>query len=48
MDASDFNVLSYEGMHNKSAYIPVIAQRLAEIKQTTIEEVAKQTTQKTA
>jgi TatD DNase family protein len=44
-DAPYLTPVPYRGTRNKSAYIPVIAQRLAEIKQTTIEEVAKQTTQ---
>jgi TatD DNase family protein len=43
-DAPYLTPVPYRGTRNKSAYIPVIAQRLAEIKQTTIEEVAEQTT----
>jgi TatD DNase family protein len=43
-DSPYLTPVPYRGTRNKSAYIPVIAQRLAEIKQTTIEEVAKQTT----
>ncbi len=34
----------YRGQRNKSSYIPLIAQRIAEIKQTTIEQVAEITT----
>ncbi|MDR0603061.1 MAG: TatD family hydrolase [Bacteroidales bacterium] len=43
-DAPYLTPVPYRGTRNKSAYIPVIAQRLSEIKQITIEEVAKQTT----
>ncbi|MDR1180507.1 MAG: TatD family hydrolase [Bacteroidales bacterium] len=43
-DAPYLTPVPYRGMRNKSAYIPLIAQRLADIKQTTVEEVAKQTT----
>jgi TatD DNase family protein len=43
-DAPYLTPVPFRGTRNKSAYIPVIAQRLAEIKQTTIEEVAEQTT----
>lgn len=35
----------YRGKRNESAYIPLIAQKLAEIKNTSIEEVAEITTQ---
>jgi TatD DNase family protein len=31
----------YRGKRNESAYIPIIAQKLAEVKQTTVDEVAR-------
>ena len=43
-DSPYLTPVPYRGTRNKSSYIPVIAQKLAEIKQITIEEVAKQTT----
>jgi TatD DNase family protein len=46
-DAPYLTPVPYRGTRNKSAYIPLIAQQLANIKQTTIEEVAQQTTKNT-
>jgi TatD DNase family protein len=43
-DAPYLTPVPHKGTPNKSAYIPIIAQRIAEIKQTSIEEVAAQTT----
>jgi TatD DNase family protein len=43
-DAPYLTPVPYRGTRNKSAYIPLIAQRLAEVKKTTIDEVARQTT----
>ena len=43
-DAPYLTPVPHRGTRNKSSYIPLIAQRIAEIKQTTIEEVATQTT----
>ncbi|MDR1459463.1 MAG: TatD family hydrolase [Bacteroidales bacterium] len=43
-DAPYLTPVPYRGTRNKSAYIPLIAQRIAEIKQITTEEVAEQTT----
>ena len=37
----------YRGKRNESAYIPLIAQKMAEIKGTSMEEIAKVTTQNT-
>jgi TatD DNase family protein len=46
-DAPYLTPIPYRGTRNKSSYIPIIAQRIAEIKQTSIEEVASQTTKNT-
>jgi len=35
----------HRGKRNESSYIPLIAQKLAEVKQCSVEEIAKQTTQ---
>jgi TatD DNase family protein len=43
-DAPYLTPVPYRGKRNTSSYIPLIAQRLAEIKQTTVDEVAQQTT----
>jgi TatD DNase family protein len=43
-DSPYLTPVPYRGTRNKSSYIPIIAQKLAEIKQITIEEVANQTT----
>ena len=43
-DSPYLTPVPHRGTRNKSSYIPIIAQKLAEIKQTTIEEVAVQTT----
>ena len=43
-DSPYLTPVPYRGKRNKSSYIPIIAQKLAEIKQITIEEVANQTT----
>jgi len=43
-DAPYLTPIPHRGERNKSSYIPIIAQRIAEIKQTNIEEVATQTT----
>ena len=44
-DAPYLTPVPHRGTRNKSSYIPLIAQRIAEIKQTTTEDVATQTTQ---
>lgn len=43
-DSPYLTPVPYRGTRNKSSYIPIIAQKLAEIKQVTIEEVTNQTT----
>jgi len=43
-DAPYLSPVPYRGERNDSSHIPLIAQRVAEIKQTDIEEVAEQTT----
>ena len=43
-DSPYLTPVPYRGKRNKSSYIPIIAQKIAEIKQITIEEVANQTT----
>lgn len=43
-DSPYLTPVPYRGKRNKSSYIPIIAQKIAEIKQTSIEEVAIQTT----
>ena len=43
-DAPYLTPIPHRGERNKSSYIPVIAQKIAEIKQTNIENVAAQTT----
>ena len=37
--------MPYRGKRNESAYIPLIAQKIAEIKNVSIEEVAEVTSQ---
>lgn len=44
-DAPYLAPVPYRGKRNESAYIPIIAQKLADIKQIGIEEVAKATTE---
>ena len=44
-DAPWLSPVPYRGKRNEPAYIPIIAQRLAEICETTIENVAATTTQ---
>lgn len=44
-DAPYLAPMPHRGKRNESAYIPLIAQKIAEIKNTTIEEVAKITSQ---
>lgn len=44
-DAPYLAPMPHRGKRNESAYIPLIAQKIAEIKNTTIEEVAKVTSQ---
>ena len=43
-DAPYLAPVPYRGKRNESSYIPVIARRIAEIKNCTIEEVAEITT----
>ncbi|MDR0367949.1 MAG: TatD family hydrolase [Bacteroidales bacterium] len=43
-DSPYLTPVPYRGTRNKSAYIPIIAQKIADIKQITLEEVAAQTT----
>lgn len=43
-DAPYLSPVPYRGKRNESSYIPLIAQRVAEIKGVAIEEVARQTT----
>ena len=43
-DSPYLTPVPYKGERNKSAYIPIIAYRIAQIKQITTEEVAAQTT----
>lgn len=43
-DAPYLSPTPYRGKRNESAYIPIIAQRLAEVKNVTVEEVANATT----
>ncbi len=43
-DAPYLTPVPYRGTRNKSSYIPIIAEKLAAIKQITLEEVAEQTT----
>ena len=42
-DAPYLAPMPYRGKRNESAYIPLIAQKIAEIKNVTIEEVAQVT-----
>jgi TatD DNase family protein len=44
-DAPWLPPVPHRGQRNESAYLPVIAQKIAEIKQLSIEEVAEKTTQ---
>ena len=44
-DAPYLTPAPYRGLRNNSHYIPIIAQKIADIKQITIEEVAEQTTE---
>jgi TatD DNase family protein len=44
-DAPYLPPIPYRGQRNESAFIPVIAEKVAEIKQVSVEEVAEQTTQ---
>jgi len=44
-DAPYLTPVPYRGTRNNSHYIPIIAQKIADIKQITIEEVAQQTTE---
>ena len=44
-DAPFLSPVPYRGKRNESSYIPIIAQKLAEIKNTSIEEIARITTQ---
>ncbi len=46
-DAPYLPPVPYRGQRNESAYIPIIAGKIAEIKQITIEEVAETTTRNT-
>jgi len=43
-DAPYLTPVPYRGKRNNSQYIPIIAQKIADIKKITIEEVATQTT----
>jgi TatD DNase family protein len=43
-DAPYLSPVPYRGKRNESSYIPIIAQRIAEIKKTPVEEVASVTT----
>lgn len=43
-DAPYLSPVPYRGKRNESAYIPIIAQRLAEVKGMSVEDVAEQTT----
>jgi TatD DNase family protein len=43
-DAPYLPPVPYRGQRNESAYIPLIAEKIAEIKNVTIDEVAEKTT----
>ena len=43
-DAPYLSPVPYRGKRNESSYIPVIAQKVAELKEISIDEVAEQTT----